>query len=69
VPGCEQMLRQDDSAVPSMCLPEHVTNSCGFFVLDPTPVTFYSQQRVFSVQLFELHRLIKVRWSLLSSLF
>lgn len=55
------MLRQDDSAVPSMCLPEHVTNSCGFFVLDPTPVTFYSQQRVFSVQLFELHRLIKVQ--------
>ncbi|KAJ6914931.1 elf3a [Populus alba x Populus x berolinensis] len=25
LPGCEQMLRQDDSAVPSMCLPEHVT--------------------------------------------
>ncbi|KAJ6915530.1 elf3a [Populus alba x Populus x berolinensis] len=31
------------------------------FVPDPTPVTFYSQQRVFSVQVFELHRLIKVQ--------
>ncbi|KAJ6924490.1 elf3a [Populus alba x Populus x berolinensis] len=35
------------------------TNSCGIFVPDPTPVTFYSQQRVFSVQVFELHILIK----------
>ena len=33
------------------------------FVLDPTPLTLYSQQRVFAVQVFELHRLIKVRWS------
>lgn len=31
------------------------------YVFDPTPVTFYSQQRLFAVQVFELHRLIKVR--------
>ncbi|KAF2304384.1 hypothetical protein GH714_030624 [Hevea brasiliensis] len=31
------------------------------YVLDPTLVTFYSQQRLFAWQVFELHRLIKVQ--------
>nr|WAQ69509.1 EARLY FLOWERING 3 [Pyrus x bretschneideri] len=31
------------------------------YVFDMTPCTFYSQQRLFAVQVFELHRLIKVQ--------
>ncbi|XP_059454927.1 protein EARLY FLOWERING 3-like [Corylus avellana] len=41
-----------------MCHPNRVL--CDL-VLDPTHVTLYSQQRVFAVQVFELHRLIKVQ--------
>ncbi|RYR42303.1 hypothetical protein Ahy_A08g038765 isoform A [Arachis hypogaea] len=36
-----------------------IANICYF--VDATPVVLYSQQRVFAVQVFELHRLIKVQ--------